>query len=339
MCTFCTIVPDAVLKKLSKDKALSAEARRGLSQTIRLDTEIRKLRRQASKLTALEFAPKIAIAPRPEKTVYNCDHSQTLPGMPIANPPASRDATVTTVFSTTGKVAEFFEQVFARNSIDDAGMTLMSSVHFGTDYTNAFWNGLQMAYGDGDGRVFVDFSRSTDVIGHELTHGVTQHALGLGYTNEPGGLNESLSDVFGSMFRQWDAGQTAEEADWLIGHDIMGPEALRRGFTCLRDMSDPGGQHCLSEQPGHYSGYQPGMDPHFSSGIPNRAFYLAAKAIGGPSWEKAGRVWYAALTFGRAPGMKMKRFADLTRRLAGTTFPDEPNVGAAIDAAWTTVGL
>ena len=76
-------------------------------------------------------------------------------------------------------------------------MTLVSSLHYGVNYNNAFWNGTQMTYGDGDGSIFLDFSKGNDVIGHELTHGVTQHSLQLNYSNEPGGLNESLSDCFG----------------------------------------------------------------------------------------------------------------------------------------------
>ena len=97
--------------------------------------------------------------------------------------------------------------VFGRNSIDGAGITMASSVHFGTNFNNAFWNGSRMTYGERDGNIFIDFTNSTDVIAHELTHGVTQYSLQLSYTGEAGGLNESLSDVFGSMFRQWSANQ------------------------------------------------------------------------------------------------------------------------------------
>src|SRR5260370_29516264 len=101
-----------------------------------------------------------------------------------------------------------------------------------------------MIYGDGDGSIFVDFTNGNDVIAHELTHGVTQHSLQLNYANEAGGLNESMSDCFGSMFRQWEAKQNVNQADCLIGKDIMGPMALQKGFTCLRDMSNPAGKYC-----------------------------------------------------------------------------------------------
>ena len=122
-----------------------------------------------------------------------------------------------------------------------------------------------MAYGDGDGSIFVDFSKSNDVIGHEMTHGVTQYSLHLNYTNEAGGLGESLSDCFGSMFRQWEAKQDVDQADWLIGKDIMGPTVLQMGYTCLRDMANLAAKHSLARQPTKYSQHKPGMDPHMTS--------------------------------------------------------------------------
>jgi Zn-dependent metalloprotease len=82
------------------------------------------------------------------------------------------------------------------------------------------------------------------------------------------------------------------------------------------------------------------MDPHESSGIPNLAFYKAAMAIGGKSWEKAGKIWYQALT-GFAPNhnMKMQVFANRTRTLAGSLFSAEPAIKTAVDKAWKAVGL
>ena len=97
-------------------------------------------------------------------------------------------------------VVDSYREYFGCNSVDDAGMTLMSSIHYGVRYDNAFWNGAQMTYGDGDGRVFTDFTKSDDVIGHELTHGVTQFTAGLGYSDEPGALNESVADVLAPRF-------------------------------------------------------------------------------------------------------------------------------------------
>jgi len=149
-----------------------------------------------------------------------------------------------------------------------------------------------------------------------------------------------MSDVFGSMFRQWEANQNVTQADWLIGKEIMGPGAISRGFTCLRDMSNPAGAHCLAPQPTKFSQYHNGMDPHESSGIPNFAFYKAAMAIGGKSWQTAGKIWYQALTgFGPNPNLKMKAFANRTRSLAASLFPSKPAVKAAVHNAWKAVGL
>ena len=342
-CT-CHIIPSHVLKRLSQDKTLPEEQRKKFADTMKIDAELRKLRAQAMKLTrvakSLAPAAAAALAPAPAITVFNCNHSQTLPGAQIANAATGSDVTAKHVFAETSSVAAFYSQVFGRNSVDGAGMTLMSSIHYGVSYNNAFWNGSQMTYGDGDGSIFVDFSKGNDVIGHELTHGVTQHSLQLNYANEAGGLNESMSDCFGSMFRQWEAKQTVDQADWLIGMDIMGPAALKKGFTCLRDMANPAAKHCLSPQPTKFSQYKAGMDPHVSSGIPNLAFCLVAKAVGGHSWEKVGQIWYKALTgFGPSPNMKMKAFANRTRAVAAQLYPGNTAVAGAVDAGWKKVGL
>jgi Zn-dependent metalloprotease len=344
MCWSCHIVPKAALERFARDRALPAEQRKSFVDTMKIDAEFRRLRNQANKLTRvaslMAAAPAAAVAPAPAITVFNCNHGQTLPGAQILNPATSSDATAKHVFGETSSVAAFYSQVFGRNSVDGMGMTLISSIHYGVGYNNAFWNGMQMTYGDGDGMIFVDFSKGNDVIGHELTHGVTQHSLGLNYTNEAGGLNESMSDCFGSMFRQWEAKQNVNQADWLIGKDIMGPAALKRGFTCLRDMANPAAKHCLAPQPTKFSQYRPGMDPHESSGIPNLAFYTAAKAVGGHSWDKVGQIWYKSMTgFGPAPNMKMKAFANRTRAVAAQLYPGNTAVANAVNAGWKKVGL
>jgi Zn-dependent metalloprotease len=343
MTCHCSIIPNDVLKRFAEDKGLSEQQRKTFSDTALVDMQMRKLRVQAGKLTsvtaALSLAPTAVIA-SPAITVANCNHSQTLPGVPVANPGTSADLTIKRAYDETKAVAEFYKTVFGRNSIDNAGMTLGSSVHYGVNYNNAFWNGMRMTYGDGDANIFIDFTMSNDVIAHELTHGVTQHTLQLAYSNEAGGLNESMSDVFGSMFRQWRLKQTVDQADWLIGHEIMGPGASARGFTCLLDMASPGAAHCLAPQPSHFSNYQPGMDPHYSSGIPNLAFCKIATTVGGKSWEKVGQIWYKAMTgFKPSPKMRMKTFADRTRKLAASMYPGDLALRNAVNAGWVAVGL
>ena len=339
----CQIVPDDVLERLAKDASFTEEQRRNFANTAAVSRAFRKLRVDVSEFTASttdRFLAAGAGPPAPSVTVADCHHTQTLPGTPIAHPDTAADGTVKRAFVEAAAVAAFYSAAFGRNSIDDAGMTIASSVHYGNKYNNAFWNGMRMAYGDGDGDIFIDFTLGNDVIGHELTHGVTQHSLQLAYADEAGGLNESISDAFGSMFRQWQANQTVDLADWLIGKDIIGPGGTARGYTCLRDMASPGAAHCLAPQPYTYADYKPGMDPHYSSGIPNLAFCNVAKAIGGKSWEKAGRIWYKALTgFGPDSTLGMKAFADRTRQVAASIFPGDAGVAHAVDAGWVSVGL
>lgn len=345
-CCTCFIIPESVLERFAEDKKLTPEQRQYFADAVKLERDWRRARAATAKFSTLArmvlptaVSAVAAVAP-PSVLVFDCGHGTTLPGTQIANPGSSSDPSAKRTFDETAAVVNFFQTAFGRNSLDNAGMTLISSVHFSVNYNNAGWTGSQMRYGDGDGNIFIDFTNSNDVIAHELAHGLTQFTSGFAYTNQAGGLNESMSDVFGSMFRQWRANQTVNAADWLIGKEIMGPGSIERGFTCLRDMAKPAASHCLAPQPTKFSEYHDGMDPHASSGIPNLAFYKAATAIGGRSWEKAGKIWYQALNgFAPKPNMKMKAFADRTRTVAETLFPAETAVKTAVDNGWKAVGL
>ena len=342
----CTIIPADILDKLSNDSNLDENARANFAKTAALDAQLRKVRTETVRLTSAvaAFAGPSMLAPplaaAPQFKLFDCQGTMSLPGSQLTPAQIAADATAKRAMEETKAVADFYKKVFGRNSIDGAGMTMLSSIHYGTGYNNAFWNGQQMTYGDGDGKIFLDFTGSNDVICHELTHGVTQFSAQLAYSNEAGGLNESMSDVFGSMFRQWRAGQDVKKADWLIGADIMGPEAKKRKFTCLRDMADPTAKHCLAPQVKRYQDYSAGLDPHFSSGIPNYAFYVAAMAVGGNSWDTVGKIWYQVLTgYAANPNLSMATFAARTRKEAAKMFAKTPAVAAAVDKGWKAVGL
>ena len=177
-------------------------------------------------------------------------------------------------------------------------MRLDSSVHYGHAYDNAFWDGTQMVYGDGDGKLFERFTLAVDVIGHELTHGVTQSTSQLEYVDQSGALNEAVSDIFGTFVEH--SGK-ADPADWLIGEGLFTSKVQG---VALRSMKAPGTAYDdpvlgKDPQPATMKGYVETTDDdggvHINSGIPNRAFYLAAVSIGGNAWEKAGQIWYDAL--------------------------------------------
>ena len=140
-------------------------------------------------------------------------------------------------FDGLGSTRDFYNDVFDRDSLDGRGMRLNAYVHRGVAYNNAFWDGSEMVFGDGDGVLFTDFTKSLDVIAHELTHGVTEFTAGLDYHNQPGALNESISDVFGSLVKQWVRKETADQADWLIGAEVFTPAI---GADALRSLKSPG---------------------------------------------------------------------------------------------------
>ena len=203
-----------------------------------------------------------------------------------------------------------------------------------------------MVFGDGDGRYFRRFTVSLDVIGHELTHGVTELTAGLTYRGQSGALNECISDVFGSLVRQRALGQSAQEADWLIGADLF-TDAVQG--VALRSLKAPGTAYddpALGKdpQPAHMDHYVQTSDDnggvHINSGIPNHAFYLAASAIGGNAWAGAGRIWYAALT---GPGISadcdFATFAGLTLAAALAEFGDASPEVTAVESAWREVGV
>ena len=234
-----SIIPTAVLRRLAEDESIPADSREALLDSAAVEPTWRELRSAhteatqsfllAAKTTSLRVSG--VLTPVPAVTVYDCKNTQSLPGSPVPNPGESSDPTAKRAFDVTHAVVDFYRECFGRNSVDNEGMTLMSSIHYGVHYDNAFWNGSQMTYGDGDGQVFTDFTKSDDVIGHELTHGVTQFTAGLTYTDEPGALNESVSDVFGAMFHQWRRKQTVAQADWLIGPGVLGPAAIAKGYN------------------------------------------------------------------------------------------------------------
>lgn len=177
-------------------------------------------------------------------------------------------------------------------------------------------------------------------------HGVTEFTAGLEYHNQPGALNESISDVFGSLVKRWFHRQTAADADWLIGADVFTPgiEAY-----ALRSMKEPGKAYDnelfgKDPQPDHMSRYMHLPDNflgdfggvHIKSGIPNKAFYLTAMDIGGYAWEAPEHIWYEALKASNVP-TQFHEFANLTYAKAGELYgaPEQQSVLTA----WRKVGM
>jgi Zn-dependent metalloprotease len=335
----CGIIPPHVLDRLAEheDPALAEPARRTRDRDA-----IQRAARPRSLTAAETAAPP---SDHPQRTIYDAGHTEHLPGREVRSEgaPAVSDASVNRAYDGLGATFELYLSVYKRHSIDGRGLPLKASVHFGRKYQNAYWDGSQMVFGDGDGVIFLDFTRPVDVIGHELTHGVTQYTAGLDYQDQSGALNESISDVFGSLVKQYALGQTADQADWLIGAGLLGPTVHG---VALRSMKAPGTAYDdprlgKDPQPATMDGYVSTSDDnggvHLNSGIPNHAFYLVASALGGNAWERAGQVWFDVLTGGSLPSdADFSTFAAHTLAAAKRRFGDG-DVSNAVAAAWQAV--
>ena len=266
------IVPDHILKHL-------AERGTARQKDWALKTLITTERFRGQRDILEGFRAPLLSAGEKRRTIFDARHKKKLPGKLVRGEGAAPtgDPAADEAYDGAGATYDFYWNVYKRNSVDNNGMRLDSTVHYGEDYDNAFWNGKQMVYGDGDGEIFNRFTKSIDVIGHELTHGVTQYTANLEYSEQSGALNESFSDVFGSLVKQNSLKQSATQADWLIGAGLF--TANVRG-QALRSMKAPGTayddpQIGKDPQPDHMSKYvntsSDNGGVHINSGIPNHA--------------------------------------------------------------------
>jgi len=340
---FCGIVPPHILEHLAHDPEESV--REAALRSLELDALHRRERALAG--PAAPVAAPSAPPSLPLRTVYDARHTRALPGTSVRAEGAAPvpDPAVDRAYDGLGDTFALFLDIYGRHSVDGRGLPLDATVHYGTGYDNAFWNGRQMVFGDGDGSVFNDFTVSVDVIGHELTHGVVQFSADLHYRGQSGALNESLADVFGSLVKQYALGQTADEADWLIGAGLLAPGVHG---VALRSMKAPGTAYDdprlgRDPQPATMDGYlatdSDDGGVHINSGIPNRAFHLTASRLGGHAWERAGQIWYDVLTGAGLPAdADFRTFAAATLAAARARYGAGPEPDA-VAAAWSAVGV
>ncbi|NUR07591.1 MAG: peptidase M4 [Nocardioidaceae bacterium] len=255
-----------------------------------------------------------------------------------------------------GIVDDFYRDTFARNSLDDNGLRIVSKVHYDRHYCNAFWNGAFMTYGDGDGKSCLPLSGGLDVDGHEMTHGVTEFTSNLIYENESGALNESFSDMMGNTMEFYAAERgldPAAQPDWRIGEDVINPGTPGAGF---RNMGDPQ----EFQDPSHYSqkftGTADNGGVHTNSGISNHAYYLTVN--GGRNASCSANVSHGVLLTGPdcdvvVPALGLATAQQIFYK-GFTSLPEYANFcdarnatiaaagganGKAITAAWDAVGV
>jgi Zn-dependent metalloprotease len=337
----CYIIPPHIHESIARN---GTEKQKELAyQALNASAHFRGQRELLTTFAALGATPTGV----KRRTIYDGQHGLALPGKLVRGEgdKKSRDVAVNEAYDASGKTYDFYSANFQRTSIDDRGMRLDSTVHYRRNFNNAFWNGQQMVYGDGDGVIFQRFTQSLDVIGHELTHGVTQFEAGLVYQDQPGALNEHFSDVFGSLVKQFSNKQTAKQADWLIGAGLF--TSSIQGVA-LRSMKAPGTAYNdptigKDPQPAHLKDFVKTTADfggvHINSGIPNKAFYELAIALGGNAWDKAGHIWYRTLVDNIQPQSQFHDCAAMTFEVAGTLFSKGGPEQKAVQKAWTTVGI
>lgn len=344
------IIPEHMLKEIAT-KGSAAQKEKAM-ENIAIAYQLRAERAMRGSLLDLYAVPRAA-GDGKERIIYDVRNGTSLPGTPVRREgdPPTADTAVNEAYDGSGITYDLFKDVYGRNSINNNGMRLDSSVHYRTGYDNAFWDGKQMVYGDGDEnlpldeRLFNRFTIAIDIIGHELTHGVTQYEAKLVYSQQPGALNESMSDVFGSLVKQYQLRQTASEADWVIGGGLLTENVNGVG---IRTMKAPGTAYDdpvlgKDPQPAHMEDYVNTISDnggvHINSGIPNHAFYLAAIEIGGYAWEKVGQIWYVTLRDKLGENSNFQQCADLTHQTAGELFGAGSLEQQAVKNGWAGVGL
>jgi Zn-dependent metalloprotease len=340
---FC-ILPPHLIRSISERG--SKKQREAALKTAASDSTFRAMRAMPG--FAAAAAPIPGAVGGKQRTIYSAGGQETLPGTVVRTEgtDSSGDAAVDEAYDGLGWTYDMYLDAFGRNSIDDEGLPLDATVHYGEGYNNAFWNGQRMVFGDGDEELFHRFTIAIDVIGHELSHGVTEDESGLVYFQQPGALNESLSDVFGSLVKQFSLQQDVTQADWLIGKGLFTDNV---NGEALRSMKAPGTAYDdpvlgKDPQPGHMKDFvytwQDNGGVHINSSIPNHAYYLVATSLGGYAWDKAGRIWYETA---RGSAMRsntgFRRFAGLTLSTTERLYGYGSSERQAVRDAWQQVGI
>jgi Zn-dependent metalloprotease len=356
-----SIVPEHLLSNLAEAKDVDEETRACAKADLEHIKEVHAHRLKASQQAGYaaqavfgvqdeEEAGKTPARKKAYRSIYTLKNSQDeseLPGTLLRNEGQKpvKDKAANEAYDNIGSVLEVYADIFKWKSIDNKNVPITSTVHFGEDYENAFWDPerMQMVFGDG-GDFIGNFTATLDVIGHEMTHAVTENTSPLEYRGQPGALNEHVSDVFGIMIKQWKEKEKAADADWLIGEGCLLPDV--KGVA-LRSMKAPGTAYDdprfgKDPQPAHFDDYKVTFEDnggvHLYSGIPNRAFYLASVAFGGFSYEKAGQIWWQAMRSGKVPPRcTFLQFADVTVDVAEEEFGED--AAKTVRKAWDDVGV
>ncbi len=282
-----------------------------------------------------------------KRYVYNSGgQKQALPGeLLIKEGGKSGDVTAQDAYKFAGMTYDFYKAKFGRDSFNASGAPLHSSVHFGHKYVNAYWDGTQMVYGDGDGVYAGDFARDQDVVAHELTHAVTQYEANLIYQGQSGALNEAFSDIMAAAVDAHAAGGV-RAATWELAETIWTPAKVGDAMRYMNNPTKDG--QSTDYFPERYTGKQDNGGVHLNSGIANLAFYLTVAGGKHPRGktstvvpalgiDKAAAIYYRALTNYLANDASFQDARNATAQAA--TELHGAAAAEAVHAAWTAVGV
>jgi vibriolysin len=280
-----------------------------------------------------------------QRFVHDGKNLISLPGVLVRAEGAApvADSSVNLHYGHLGTTHGCYSQLFGRSSYDNAGAPLVSTVHHLVKYSNAFWNGTQLAFGDGDGALSGNLAHALDITAHEYTHAVTDTESDLDYMGESGSLNESLSDIFGAVCEWYGDNKVLSQDTWRIGEDFWTPGVPG---DALRYMNSPA---LDNKSVDYFPDYTSGMDVHYGSGIANLAFYLlsqggthprgkTATVVPALGIEKAARIFYKANTDLLLPSATFESAKTATEQAAQQLGYDAATV-AAVTKAWQAVGV
>lgn len=283
------------------------------------------------------------------RKVHSADNTGSVPGRLVRNEgdAASGDTDVDTNYDLLARTYECYDSLLGRDSYDDASAPLLSTVHFQTRLNNAFSNGVNVFFGDGDGTVFGPLGSDPDVVTHELTHSMTAQTSRLEYIKESGALNESLSDISSAACESWLRGKVVDDAVWLLAEQSFTPGTPN---DALRYMAEPKRDGSSRDYyPELYRGDDDNGGVHINSGIPNLAFKLLVTGgthprrktttnVRGIGVYKAAQIFFTASNFYMSPRTDMKQARDYTVQAAlSSLYP--PDVVDSVRAAWDAVGV
>lgn len=287
------------------------------------------------------------------RATYNGNQTSTLPGTLVLSETggSTTDSVISTAHAHAATSYDYYKNVHNRDSYNNAGAQIKTTVHHRVAYNNAFWNGSQLVYGDGDGSQFGPLGNSLDVGAHELTHAVTTYSANLTYSNESGALNEGTSDIMAAAVEAWKDGSVSADT-WKVGEDITTPGTAG---DALRYMNNPTQDGSSKDYyPTRYTGTGDNGGVHLNSGIANLAFKLmvtggthprgvtttnvtALNANAMTSIDMGAKIWYRALTVYMTSSTNFAGARTATANAATDLYGAA--AAATVNSAWEAVGV